>query len=329
MSSEPSPTHRFGAGRTIGVVVVTYHPKGDYGARLAGMRAQGDALVVVDNASGPEVRDKLEEICIREGWKLITNPENLGVGRALNQGVMQLKKLGFEWVLFFDQDSEPLEDMSRRMIESLHQHPHSSRVAVVGAVFQERTTGRRHRFLRTHPQFPFIFQKVEPVEKDLPEVTFVITSGSLVRVAAVEDVGNLDEAMFVDYVDTDFCLRCRRHGWHVMVSSAAHFVHEFGQRDSHRWWGIEIQPTHHSALRHYFIARNRITMWRRHAVAVPHWALFDLCFSAYNGFRVLAFESHRWRKLKAMILGTWDGLCGRKGPCPEKRKRVLDVSVED
>lgn len=323
MSDAPPLAAATTGDRRIGVVVVTYHPEGEVEARLARMSAQGGALVVVDNASEPEVRRHLEALCVRQGWELIANPENRGVGGALNQGVARLAELGFEWALLFDQDSEPLPGMSDRMMESLQRHPQSGRVAVVGAAFQERATGRRHRVLRRHPHFPLFFQKIEPVEEDLTEVSCVITSGSLVRVAVAEAVGRFDEAFFIDYIDTDFCLRCRQHGRLIMVSAAAHFTHELGQRDRRQWCGIELQPTHHSALRHYYMARNRVPMWRRHAGATPHWALFDLCFAAYNGFRVLAFESDRWRKLKAMVLGTWDGLCCGKGPCPERRKRAL------
>lgn len=323
MSATPQFTAGVASKRRIGVVVVTFHPKGEVEARLSRMSVQGSVLVVVDNTSEPELRLHLEEVCARHGWELIANPENRGVGVALNQGVARLAELGFEWALLFDQDSEPWPDMSEQMMESLQRHPQSDRVVVVGASFQERTTGKRHRVLRRHPRFPLFFQKIEPVKEDLPEVTCVITSGSLVRVIAAESVGRFDETFFIDYVDTDFCLRCRRYDRVIMVSAAAHLTHELGQRDRRRWCGLELQPTHHSALRHYYMARNRVAIWRRHAGTTPHWALFDLCFVVFNSFRVLAFESDRWRKLQAMGLGTWDGLCGRKGPCPERRKYLL------
>ncbi len=71
------------------------------------------------------------------------------------------------------------------------------------------------------------------------------------------------------------------------------------------------------------MARNRITMWRRYAVRHPHWALFDSVFAGYNYIRVLVFEKNRPKKLRAVLLGTWDGLCGRSGPCPEDRKLAL------
>jgi hypothetical protein len=66
-----------------------------------------------------------------------------------------------------------------------------------------------------------------------------------------------------------------------------------------------------------------VDVWRQHALAVPHWALFDLAYACFNGFRVITLEREKWSKLKAMVLGTWDGLRGRTGPCPEARLRTF------
>lgn len=308
---------------SIGVVVVTYHPAGEVEARLAMMAAQGGALVVVDNDSGPEARARLGEICTRRGWELLANPENLGLGIALNQGVRRLAERGFLWALMFDQDSEPSAAMSERMLDTLRNHSEGGRVAIVGANFREAATGRRHRILRRHPRMPGFFQKIAPGTDDMAGVSMVITSGSMVRVADFDALGQFDEGFFIDYVDTDFCLRCVERGRLVAVSAAAQFDHEFGQRTRRRWCGMELQPTNHSALRHYYIARNRISMWRRHAWRLPHWAVFDLATAGLWLFRVLAAEDDKWKKIRAMTLGTWDGLLGRTGPCPECRRAFL------
>jgi rhamnosyltransferase len=84
---------------------------------------------------------------------------------------------------------------------------------------------------------------------------------------------------------------------------------------------------HHAAFRHYYMARNRVRVWRRHACAVPHWAAFDLCFAGYNTLRVLAFEPNKWPKLKAILLGTWDGLRGKSGRCPPWREAQFGSRV--
>ena len=72
----------------------------------------------------------------------------------------------------------------------------------------------------------------------------------------------------------------------------------------------------HAAFRHYFMARNRVHVWKRHALAVPHWALFDLAFALFNTARVVLFESQKLEKLRRMAQGVWHGLLGRIGPLP-------------
>lgn len=307
----------------VGVVVVTYHPEGDIESRLVLMAAQGGGMVVVDNDSGELMSGRLREICTRRGWDFVPNLVNLGLGVALNQGASLMVGRGFALVMFFDQDSEPQAEMSKRMLETLETHPETGRVAVVGANFRERSTGRYHRVLRRHPLVPGGFQKIAPTGMDLTDVLMVITSGSMVRATDYEALGKFDEDYFIDYIDTDFCLRCVERGRLVAVSAAAWFDHDFGQRTRRRWCGIELLPTNHSALRHYYIARNRIPMWRRHAWRLPHWALFDLATAGLWLFRVLAAEEQKGRKVRAMMLGTWDGLLGRMGPCPDRQRAVL------
>ena len=306
----------------IGVVVVTYHPAGDVESRLERMAAQGGSLLVVDNGSAEDCGG-LKEICERHTWELIGNPANLGLAAALNQGVRRMAGRGLHWVLLFDQDSAPAPDMSECLIATLQRHPASERVAVVGPVFQDLNTGRRHRVLRQHPRWPWLFQKVSNATNDLPAVSMVITSGALLRVTAFDEVGPFDEAFFIDYVDTDFCLRCRQHGRLIAVSAAARLDHQLGRREQRRFLGHTFYPTNHPPLRHYYLARNRVLMLRRYGRRFPHWTLFDLAAAGLWLFRVLAFEQAKAIKLKAMALGTWDGLRGRSGPAPAWRMAVL------
>jgi rhamnosyltransferase len=306
----------------IAVVVVTYHPASDVESRLEKMAAQGGSLLVVDNGSA-EDGGGLREICDRHAWELIANPANLGLGAALNQGVRRMAERGARWVLLFDQDSEPAPDMSDEMIETLQRHPAHEHVAVIGPSFQDPDTGRCHRVLRQHPRWPWLFQKVQNAGDDLSAVSMVVTSGSLVRVAAFWEVGPFDEAFFIDYVDTDFCLRCRAAGRLIAVSAGARLNHQLGRREQREFLGLAFYPTNHPPLRHYYIARNRVIMLRRHGLRFPHWMFFDLAAAGLWLFRVLAFEQAKGTKLKAMILGTWDGLRGRFGPCAARRIAML------
>jgi rhamnosyltransferase len=204
-------------------------------------------------------------------------------------------------------------------------HLRQPRAAVIGpCILEGGADGPRYRWVRRNPRCRWLFQRVECRGADLPEVTMLVTSGSLMELESWVTLGGFEEALFIDYVDIDYCLKAIRAGRQVAVAAAARLHHKLGARQAGRLLGKDFRPTYHAAFRHYFMARNRVRIWRRHALAVPHWALFDLCFAGFNGFRVVAFEREKGAKLKAMILGTWDGLLGRTGPCPPPRRRALE-----
>jgi rhamnosyltransferase len=223
----------------------------------------------------------------------------------------------------FDQDSQPEKGMVTALWEA---HLRNPRAAVVGpCIIESARRGRPYRWVRRHPRWRWLFQRVNVQTGDLLEVTEVITSGSMVELATSDTLGGFDEALFIDYVDVDYCLRVGRVNRSVMVAAAARLQHRLGARRPARLLGKDFRPMHHPAFRHYYMARNRVRVWRRHAIAVPHWAVFDFCFAVFNGFRVLAFERNKWAKLKAITLGTWDGLRGRTGPCPVQRSRTFEA----
>jgi GT2 family glycosyltransferase len=303
----------------LGGVVVTYHPDETVADNLRAMVRECGRVVVVDNGSSAEV---CRWIAAVSGVELLALGENRGVATALNRGVARARENGWAWIVTFDQDSVPQPGMVAAMWAT---HGAVPRAAVIGPRIAEAgSIAARYRWVRRHPRWPGLFQRVACTDGDLKDVTMLVTSGSLVEIALWQELGGFDEALFIDYIDTDYCLRVIRAGRQVAVSAGAVLEHRLGARRRERWLGQEFRPTHHAAFRHYYIARNRVRVWRRHALAAPHWALFDLSFAVFNTFRVLACEPERWPKLKAMLLGTWDGLGGRSGPCPAHRQAALE-----
>lgn len=59
-------------------------------------------------------------------------------------------------------------------------------------------------------------------------VDWVTGAALLVRRAAIEEVGSMDEAFFLYYEDTDWCHRMCDRGWEVLLEPAAHVVHHRG-----------------------------------------------------------------------------------------------------
>ena len=300
---------------TVCGVMVTYHPTEEVIQNIRNIFSECGRVVVVDNGSGGEIFDRLATL---PGLVMLRFEENRGVAAALNRGAGWARENGFSWIVAFDQDSRPEPGFFEGIFRT---HQHCPEAAVIGSCIEE--AGTKYHWLRPHPFWPCFFQRVVCNGEDLPEVTFVISSGSLIELEMWRHLGGFDEGLFIDYVDTDYCLKVLRTGRSVAVAGSARLRHHIGARASGRVLGKDLRPMHHVPLRHYYMARNRVTMWRRHALAVPHWALFDFAFTCLNGFRVMAFEGEKWLKFKAMVFGTWDGLRGQVGACPDKRLRTL------
>lgn len=306
-----------GESRLCGVVV-TYHPDEAVLGNVRAMAAECGCVIVADNGSSLAAREALGPV---PGVELMALGTNLGVAAALNKAAQRAMESGCRWIVAFDQDSKPQPGMVAALRATQARDPRAA--VIVPRIIEEGGRGPNYRWVRKHPRLPCLFQRVECGEADLPAVTMAVTSGSLIELESWRQLGGFEESLFIDYVDIDYCLKAVRAGKTVAVSAGAKLDHRLGARQTGVLLGHEFRPTHHAAFRHYYIARNRIRMWRRHAFAVPHWALFDLCFAVYNAARVVAFEPEKWTKMKAMLLGTWDGLKGRTGPCPPQRWRAL------
>lgn len=299
-------------------VVVMYHPDAGIVANLSAMIRECGRVFVVDNGASVETRARLATL---PGLEMIGLGQNIGVAAALNAGGRRACAEGCKWMVTFDQDSRPRAGMVDALLATATRNPAAAVVAP--RIFEPAGPAGGYRWLRPHPRVPWLFQRRGVEAGDLPAVTAAITSGSLVSLPVWEQVGGFDERLFIDYVDIEYCLRIGREGGVVAVAAAAGLDHSLGARQSAVVLGQDFRPMHHPALRHYYMARNRVIVWRRHAAAVPHWALFDAIFAAYNTVRVLAFEGEKRAKLRAMRLGLVDGWKGRHGPCPEERRRRL------
>jgi len=101
------------------VLIITYNPTQDLESHLDELYKQFDQIVLVDNASKPDIRKIITRQVQqrREKLETILNKENLGIATALNQGFSMIGKLGFEHVVALDQDSLP----SLGMIDALMQ----------------------------------------------------------------------------------------------------------------------------------------------------------------------------------------------------------------
>lgn len=290
----------------VWTVVVTYYPPLDLPTRLEVIRQGVGKVIVVDNGSPKQDLLGLESM---PGVEVIRNPKNLGLAAAQNQGLLLAMEQGAEWVLFLDQDSQPepgfLEAM-RSYYETLSVKDRRRLLLLAPQVYEEGGGYFCHYIL---PWRGFLFRRVPCRPPGLLGVLFVISSGTLVPVERFQELGVFREDFFIDYIDTEFCLRGLLRGFEIHVICGAVLRHRLGRREVRRLGPLTFKPTHHPVWRKFYLYRNRCQVLRLYGRRIPAFWTFEICAMVYDLLQVILFEDERFAKLRAAWQGLLAGLC--------------------
>lgn len=268
---------------------------------------QVDDLVVVDNAS-PD----LPELPPSAGAVLLAMPANLGLAAAQNAGIKWARERGHSHVLLLDQDSVPAPDMVTVLLAAYRHLARDGAVGAVGPRFRDPREGADAPFVRV--AFPMSHKLSCPTSASTVECDFLISSGSLIPLAVLDAVGDMDGDLFIDNVDLEWSFRARSSGFSLYGVCDATMEHLLGDRRLGVLGGLRNQVVH-SPTRLYYMMRNRLLLYRRrHTPRV--WIAQDLprVLSKFLIFAMLV--EPRRRNIRYMLRGVVDGVLGRSGPCP-------------
>jgi rhamnosyltransferase len=294
-------------------VVVAYFPDADFEVRLATICREASPVLVVDNSADAETCDRLTAICGRCGCRLLQNASNLGIAAALNRGFGELEQLGCIWAVAFDQDSIPEPGLVGSLMNCARRLSAARSPAVIGSNWRDEARPNQPSLhLRSHPAFPWLYQRV-PAVKDLAGVTCVINSGSFFHLPAWKALGGFDESLFLDLVDTDYCLRARRAGHGIGVAASARLAHHRGSKRPVRRFGRTWWPAFMPSGRLYCLFRNRMLLFRSELWRTPHWVAFESVYAFKVIAEIVFLEDCKCTKLGACLRGTWAGLSGKRG----------------
>lgn len=292
-------------------VIVSYEPETRALHRLiASLQPQVGATVIVDNGSSSAVIDGLCQQALIPSTTLISLDENLGIATGVNRGVRWAKCNGYAYCALFDQDSEPSDDMVAQLLAGFELAQKITRVSAVGPRYIDRNNGMVSPFIQLGG---LKFRSVTCSQSNaLVPADFLISSGSLFSVKAFDEIGAMDETLFIDHVDTEWFLRARSKGFAAFGVCQAQMTHRLGENSiSVRLWRLLRFPVH-TPMRHYYMYRNSILLMRRSYVPVA-WRFND-SYRLITAFVLfLIFAPERLRRLKMICNGLWDGLLGRSG----------------
>ncbi|BBE10261.1 dTDP-rhamnosyl transferase RfbF [Mycoavidus cysteinexigens] len=291
-------------GLSGGIVVVFYRPDVEC-VRRANALAKMALCVVIDNT---EQVSRASDLGLDNEIVYVANGANRGIAAAINQGVEVLIDAGCKSALIFDQDSEASSQLVRDLPCLLEEQLNQGKpVALIGPAYEDARFGSVTPFVR----FGYWkLRRIAPVGTQPIEVDFLISSGSCINLAAWRDIGPMDEGLFIDFVDLEWCVRARAKGYSALGAPMLRLAHELGGEPV-RVLG-RVYPSH-SPLRHYYLFRNAVALIKRGYVPWS-WKSTELVKLPVRLMIYSLFMRPRLDHLRMSLIGLWHGLTGRMGP---------------
>lgn len=256
----------------VWAVCVTFDPEiSVFTDLVTAVRPQVEGLIVMDNGSTGENRERILELCQQAGTGTIFLPSNQGLAAALNQGISQALSEGATDVLLLDHDSVPGAGMVAAMVAAKRMlAAKGDTVGALGAEMTDARTGRVAPFVR----FSMMGLERQGCENSAEPVVLadtLNTSGSLIAAGALAVVGTMDEALFIDHVDTDWCLRAAAAGFRLYGVCGAVLTHRLGDEVLQISFPVKKSIHVHSPSRLYFFVRNSVILYRRPYAPMKWW----------------------------------------------------------
>ncbi|MBS3963508.1 MAG: glycosyltransferase family 2 protein [Methylomonas sp.] len=300
-------------------IVVSFNPVSDELERLLeSVLPQVSITIVVDNGSLPETLNYLEtKIGDHVHWLRLER--NVGVANAQNVGIAWAKSYGATHIVLFDQDSEPANDMVARLLNAANELAiRGVRVAAVGPRYKDRKNRELSDFVRFGP---LGFTRTRCNDSDsVVNADFLISSGALIPVCTIDDIGGMENDLFIDHVDTEWFLRARAKGYQTFGVCRAVMFHNLGETTRRLWFLRWRLVPIHSQFRYYYIFRNSLLILRRNYVD----SLWKFC-EILRLFKIAVmfgiFIPPRFQNIRMMALGIQHALLGLKGSLDDAREQ--------
>jgi rhamnosyltransferase len=216
-------------------VVILYFPDDNLTHRLNSYLNDVKHLYVIDNTDLVNENYRLFQ---HEKITYLSDGENKGISIRLNQAADLAIKAGFNWLLTMDQDSYFPENALSNYFDCMERYPHKNETAMFGV--QSLTEN-------------IAVESCQP-----EEVNHLITSGSILNLSLFKSIGLFDEALFIDRVDHEYCLRARARNFKIVRFNNIFMHHKLGTIK----WGRSLKNFRltprvvHSPVRMYYIVRN-------------------------------------------------------------------------
>lgn len=280
----------------ICVVVVTYNPNPDeVVANILLLVSNSISICIVDNSTDLNCSTKLS-LLEQSNLHIITFNANLGIAKAQNVGSSWAFSSGYQAIVMVDQDSLITSTMIEALVKTYNELSASYKVACLGPIAYDKDKGESSQYnsvtLDANTQVAY---KVETT----------LSSGMLIHKEALLQIGSMDEQLFIDLVDWEWCWRAKSKGYTVFVTPLVKMPHKLGE--DRKSLGFSFSLGVPAPIRHYYQFRNYFLLLNREYVPFS----FKIKYAIINTFKLFYYSTMlrpRIRRFQYSLKGIKDGV---------------------
>nr|WP_269446647.1 glycosyltransferase family 2 protein [Ferrovum sp. PN-J185] len=265
--------------------------------------------IIVDNGS-----DENEIINIKKivntfsRLDIVFLKENIGLSAAQNVGIKYAKNNNFSHILLMDQDSLPAENMVKQLVKSWNKLSKKNLyLAAVGPNYKDLALDNPVDFVRLKGFGIYRVPYIDGINE--VRVDYLIASGSLISLSAIECVGDMRSDLFIDYIDIEWGLRAKRLGWLIYGIFDAKMSHSLGDKVI-SIFGRRIPL--HDPIRNYFAVRNSLVLLKDKSLPIT-WRYPNILKLPVRLMLYIIFGDRKVYRLKMILYGIVDAFRFKMG----------------
>ncbi|MCT8249411.1 glycosyltransferase family 2 protein [Proteus faecis] len=296
----------------INAIIITYNPDINILKKnilTLSTSKKINEIIIIDNSDDADYSIEFSKINnTTNRVKFFILKENKGIAFAQNIGLKYSAKNGLEYAILFDQDSFISNDLINLLLIGIKEcNELNINIAAVGPRPYDILEKRKSKS---------IIQKENIINKNITVCSQIIASGKLINLSCLNTVGLMDEDLFIDGVDHEWCWRAKRKGYNVAIIENAIMQHTLGDSRGN-FLGLTYKIG--APIRLYYQFRNIIILSRRNYVP-SYWKVRNLLGMIFRFIIFSCSTNEKKTRRKYMIKGLIDGLKNKKGSVKSSNK---------
>lgn len=252
------------------------------------------SIIIVDNSTN-NTNFRLNHKKVH----IINNKKNLGIAFAQNQGIKHIiTESEAKYILFSDQDSVYSPGSIDLLIKTYkYLESNNYKIASLGTIPIDHLGNRisnKSKVLKTYEIN--ITNKIRKIN----EVSWHLSSGTLISVNTINKVGLMEENLFIDGVDNEWGWRAKYfHNLPTLVLTDATMKHTFGEEKQ------DLFPLKYyrlSPFRLFYYFRNSLVLLKRE-YSDKRWKCLTIALLPLKFILFSFFKSPRLLNMKYIIKG--------------------------